>query len=212
MNTLQIGDVSLHEKEGGLGRYFSELLRHLPLTGAGHHGLVVGEASESEQGSVSSFAAMSDSLAVRDGQGPRRAALARMQHTPVDVLAAHFAPYGLPLLDRGSALVVHFHGPWAAESSAEAGSGIASKAKAAIERLVYRRAERLIVLSEYFKRELVRRYGVDDQIVRVVPGGIDTDRFNMEMSREAEARATTRVAGRSHHSSLDPQASAAHGS
>ena len=189
MMTLQIGDVSLYEQEGGLGRYFSELLRHLPLTGTMHHGLVVGATGQGAGNSTTSFAETRDSLAIRMLKA-RKAGLFQIHTNGVELVAAHFAPYGLPLLDRlsGVPLVVHFHGPWAGESIAEAATGVASKIKAAIERVVYSRAERLIVLSEYFKRELMQRYAIAEQRIRVVPGGIDAERFNMDITR-AEARA-----------------------
>jgi glycogen(starch) synthase len=184
VKTLQIGDVSLCEKEGGLGRYFAELLRHLPLTGATHHGLVVGATGQTADGSITSFATMDDPISIRMIKA-RRAALFQMQAHNIELVAAHFAPYGLPLLDRVSKvpLVVHFHGPWAGESSAEVRAGLASKVKATIERLVYSRAQKLIVLSEYFKSELMQRYGVREERVRVIPGGIDAERFNTNMTR-----------------------------
>ena len=49
--------------------------------------------------------------------------------------------------------------------------------KAAIERLVYRRAKRFIVLSEAFGRLLVEQYGVPASRVEVVRPGVDLDRF-----------------------------------
>ena len=62
-----------------------------------------------------------------------------------------------------------------------------SQLKFALERGVYRRARRLIALSQSFQGELVSRYGVDENLTRVVPGGIDTERFNLSITR-SEAR------------------------
>ena len=45
----------------------------------------------------------------------------------------------------------------------------------------------MIVLSRSFQGELVSRYGVDEDLTRVIPGGIDTERFNVSTTR-SEAR------------------------
>jgi glycosyltransferase involved in cell wall biosynthesis len=55
--------------------------------------------------------------------------------------------------------------------------------KEVVEKIVYSRAKRLIVLSHSFRQELVRQYGVSEELIRVVPGGIDIERFNMNLSR-----------------------------
>ena len=66
-----------------------------------------------------------------------------------DVVASHFALYASAVLDqlRGVPHVVHFHGPWAAESRAEGAGQCSCATKWAIERLVYGSADRIIVLS-----------------------------------------------------------------
>jgi glycosyltransferase involved in cell wall biosynthesis len=81
--------------------------------------------------------------------------------------------------------VVHFHGPWADESEGQ--TRYARWAKALIERAVYRRGCRLIVLSRAFGRLLHERYGVAEEDIRVVPGAVDAERFKPGCSR-AEAR------------------------
>ena len=75
-----------------------------------------------------------------------------------DLVAAHFALYTAPLLDliHRTPLVVHFHGPWALESAVEGSGRISVGAKRMIEQLVYRRAQRVIVLSYAFA-ELVQK-------------------------------------------------------
>jgi glycogen(starch) synthase len=88
---------------------------------------------------------------------------------------------------RSTPTVIHFHGPWAAETFAEGQSSWSSKAQAAIERAVYARGRRVIVLSQAFGRELVERYRVPEERVRLVPGGIDCERFNDQLTRQ-EAR------------------------
>jgi glycosyltransferase involved in cell wall biosynthesis len=122
-------------------------------------------------------------------RGARRAALDQIGNGQVDLIAAHFALYALPIADRlrGIPTVVHFHGPWAGESGVEGSAGINSRFKQAIERLIYSRAKRMVVLSRAFQQELVRRYGIAEELIRVVPGGTDLERFNTTLSR-TEAR------------------------
>ncbi|ADG78200.1 Glycosyl transferase group 1 OS=Tsukamurella paurometabola (strain ATCC 8368 / DSM / CCUG 35730/ CIP 100753 / JCM 10117 / KCTC 9821 / NBRC 16120 / NCIMB 702349 / NCTC 13040) OX=521096 GN=Tpau_1579 PE=4 SV=1 [Tsukamurella paurometabola] len=92
-----------------------------------------------------------------------------------DVLDRHFAPYG-PARGR-SALVTHFHGPWALESAASGASPAAVQAKRAWEWVRYRRSAAIVVLSQYFADVLVSTYGVSPEDVVVIPPGADLDRF-----------------------------------
>ena len=110
---------------------------------------------------------------------------------PFDVAVSHFALYAIPvlrLIRQGRPLIVHFHGPWAAESRFEGANRLGCVAKAMLERHVYRRADRLIVLSTAFKELLIRDYGVAATRVRIVPGGTDCGRFDIVESRQ-QARA-----------------------
>jgi glycogen(starch) synthase len=186
LRTLQLGDDWFEDRPGGLSRYFYELLQHLPAAHASVEGLVLGSERlhASTNGAVTAFAAAGDPIWKRLS-GARKSALAAMRERPVDVIAAHFALYALPLLDqfRATPLVMHFHGPWAAESDAEQAAGYNSRMKHLIEKLVYTRARRFVVLSKSFQQEIITRYGVDEEKVRVVPGGIDTTRFNSAQTR-----------------------------
>jgi glycosyltransferase involved in cell wall biosynthesis len=106
-----------------------------------------------------------------------------------DLTVSHFAPYAFPVLDRvrSRPLVVHFHGPWALESAVEGAGKVAVAAKRALEQVVYRRAARFIVLSRAFATILAHEYGVREDRIRIVPGGVDLARFRGVTSR-AEAR------------------------
>jgi glycosyltransferase involved in cell wall biosynthesis len=95
------------------------------------------------------------------------------------------------VLDRIGArpLVVHFHGPWALESAAEGAGGLRVAAKRWLERAVYRRGTRFIVLSQAFAEILEREYGVPGDAIRIVPGGVDLQRFRIATSRVEARRA-----------------------
>ena len=62
-----------------------------------------------------------------------------------------------------------------------------TRAKAALERAVYRRGNRFIVLSEAFRDILHRDYGVPLERVRVIAGGVNVGRFATKTTRR-EAR------------------------
>jgi glycosyltransferase involved in cell wall biosynthesis len=190
MQTLQIGDEWHTERAGGLNSYYFELLRHLGPTGTIAHGLVAGSDNVrvASEGQVVAFARPDATLPARM-LSLRRVALQRISGNRIDLIASHFALYAMPILDRLKRIptVVHFHGPWAAESDANGSSGYRSRLKASMERSVYARAKRLIVLSAAFKDVLTEGYGISADRVRVVPGGIDVDRFNTVFTR-TEAR------------------------
>jgi glycosyltransferase involved in cell wall biosynthesis len=166
------------------------LIRHLGPTGTGIHGLVAGsnDVREATDGQIIGFAAPDARLAQRM-LSVRRLAVQQVAEKKIDLVASHFALYTIPILDhiKRVPMVVHFHGPWAAEGNAEGARSYRSRLKASLERSVYSRAKRLIVLSEAFKSELVAGYGIAEHRIRIVPGGIDVDRFNTSISR-IEAR------------------------
>jgi glycosyltransferase involved in cell wall biosynthesis len=190
LRTLQIGEGWPEERITGLTRYFFELARHLPATATEVQCLVVGARDIFEQtnGVVVPFAPSGDPLFKRLYK-IRQLAQGLSKERKIDLVASHFALYTVPLGDeiKKLPLVIHFHGPWAAESDVEGSTARRSQFKFAIERSVYRRARRLIVLSRSFQCELVSRYGIDEDLTRIVPGGIDTERFAPSMTR-SEAR------------------------
>ena len=102
--------------------------------------------------------------------------------TDASVVDAHFALYALaPVLIgrlRRLPLVVHFQGPWAAESAVQGHSGLNIAGKRLVERAVYRRADTVIVLSYAFKRLLVDEYRVPPWRIQVIPPGVDLAAFH----------------------------------
>jgi glycosyltransferase involved in cell wall biosynthesis len=175
---LMVGEALAHENPGGLNRYLEDLASALEVAGT-------------------------PVFTIRLGMGPTRSphhALAGKTSSPlplrilsywrtaarladrIDVVDSHFALYGLlPALAtrlRSKPLVVHFHGSWADESQvAGQRSGVMLSFKCSIEKALYRRATRLVTLSEAFKDTLVERYSVDPLRVDVIPPGVDLDRF-----------------------------------
>jgi glycosyltransferase involved in cell wall biosynthesis len=190
VRSLQIGDVWFEDRPGGLSRVYAEMLRHFPAAGMSASGLVVGSerASKSTANQVRAYAKADDLLPTRLFAA-RRAVVQALAHQSFDLVVSHFALYAAPVLDKFRALplVVHFQGPWAAEGSVEKRQMLRRRAQHLVEAAVYRSASRLIVLSNAFARELASRYGVHEERIRMIPPGVDLDRFNTTISR-LEAR------------------------
>lgn len=167
-------------RPSGLNRVFRELTQRLPAEGIEVHGLVAGDANVEEEsgGMITAFGPERSTMLGRILRARRAAARLVAAH-PKAVLVSHFAPYGLALLMvRGRRrFVVHFHGPWSAESGAEGRGAISVATRHAIEGFVYRRADACVVLSRAFGDLLVREFGVAPARVHVIPGATDVARF-----------------------------------
>jgi glycosyltransferase involved in cell wall biosynthesis len=171
---------------GGLERYFRELLEHQPEATA----VVVGPARDP----APRVAVISHHEASLPWRLLAFAAASRRASRGADVIDSHFALYAaLPLLlsrrVRALPAVVHFQGPWADENVAQGDSSkLRRSLRRGLERRVYRRADRVIVLSSAFRRLLVERYGVLPWRVRVEPPGVDLTRFTPGDRAAAHAR------------------------
>ena len=190
LSTLQLGMEWFGERAGGLNRVYAHLVRELALTGVDVHGLVAGsdDVARASGGLVHPFARADAPLGARL-RALRAAARPWLREHPDGVVVSHFALHGLPVLPGlGShPLVVHFQGPWGAESRVE-GAGIGSAlARTLVERVVYRRAAHAIVLSTAFRDILAERFAVARSRIHVIPGGVAVDRFAISQSR-AECR------------------------
>jgi glycosyltransferase involved in cell wall biosynthesis len=95
------------------------------------------------------------------------------------VLASHFSLYALSLLPELSKLphVIHFHGPWAQESSLHGQSKLRVLVKKAVEHLVYQTANSFITDSSAFRNLLVSEYGVLPGKVHAILPAVDIFRF-----------------------------------
>jgi glycosyltransferase involved in cell wall biosynthesis len=190
------GPMSLHigieYDRGGAGRVISELMLSLPDAGFRFRCLVGGpmNANAMTGGIVDSFAPAEASLLQRL-RGARRGIGRALQTFQPEIVASHFAMYTAPALDllQGRRNVTHFHGPWCSESREEGKGRAAAAMKQRLEAAVYRRANRVIVLSEAFGRLVTSTFGVAEERVRLVPGSVDTERFALTGPREDSRRA-----------------------
>lgn len=162
---------------GGLTRYFTDLRAALADGGAHPPAVVVGPVAHPPPG-VAIAAGAELPLPLRLISYARAA---RRASRAADLVDAHFALYAaLPVLAGtlgGRPLVVHFQGPWAREALSAGQGTMSVAAKRRLERWVYRRARRIVVLSPAFRRVLVEDYGIPPWRIDVVPPGIDLEHF-----------------------------------
>jgi len=185
------------QEPGGLNRMYAGLLSSLNGNGVAVRGLVAGrpQAAITVPAGLSFFSRR-DAPTVLRLRACRRAVSAALRTDGVDVVAAHFSLYALPVLDLigGRRFVFHFHGPWASESRAEGENAVSVAAKRFVEERVYRDVDRFIVLSSAFAEILARQYGVARDRIFIVPGGVDAARYCIDGSRR-EARERLQLPG-----------------
>jgi glycogen synthase len=191
VSTVQLGMGWFPEQPGGLNRVFYNFLCHLPEIGVGVRGCVVGlhRVLEGSADRAFAFAPPSAPLPRRLWAAQRAMAQVLREASP-DLLASHFALFTWPILDliRRYPLVVYFHGPGSSETAAEGAGELKRRAGHVLERAVYRRAARLITLLRAFAEMLCRSYGIPEGRVRIIPGGVDAQRFAVSHSPQ-QARA-----------------------
>lgn len=185
MKTLQIGTSWFLDDAGGLSRVYYGCVNYLPVAGVEVSGLVTGGENvwQSSGGRVKAFAA-ADSSTWQRSLSLRKSVDRTLSSSQYDLVASHFALYTFPVLDRLGKLplVMHFHGPWALESKAEGSGRLSTFGKWAIEKLVYKRANGFIVLSEAFRQILHQTYNVPLDKIFVVGGGINTTEFEVNLT------------------------------
>jgi len=172
---------------GGLDRYVYELTHH--LAAAGDRVTLYGLGLPT----VSNSAVELVNLAAPDSPLWQRLWLTRYnfanrQLQKPDAVNLHFALYSLPLLDsfpKGVPITFTFHGPWALESAQEGSSQLSVLLKQhLVEKTVYHRCDRFIVLSRAFGNILHQTYQVPWNKINVIPGGVDLQRFQPNLSRQ----------------------------
>jgi glycosyltransferase involved in cell wall biosynthesis len=170
---------------GGLNRYVDELTHELvsesieiELCGTGF------PANDNSLLKLTNLAQSDEFLPLRLWH-TRKSFMKRQIKQP-NAINLHFALYAFPLifnLPKDVPVTFSFHGPWALESQREGANSFSVAAKKWLESQVYKRCDRFIVLSQAFGEILHQEYGIDYQKIHVIPGGVDVDRFQMDLSR-----------------------------
>lgn len=157
---------------GGLGRYFSDLFGALRLVPEVD---VSAAAFGTPDPGGSSWGPTVGSTMARVARSTFDNLLA-----PTDVVVdRHFSLFGRPSFGpRGTnPLVVHFHGPWAAESAVAGSSSRAVLAKKMLERARYSGADKFVVLSRHSRTLLVQDYRIPEESIDIIPPGVDLKKF-----------------------------------
>lgn len=185
MKALQIGMEWFPDRAGGLNRYYYDCANYFPEANIQFNGIVAGKTSvkSDSQGKVTAFAP-SDASLFKRWLGVRKSFKELTSQQDYDLIVSHFGFYTFPLLNilENRPLVSHFHGPWALESGVEANKSLAVKVKKWLEQIVYRRSQQFIVLSQTFRDILHQEYQVPLEKINIIPGGVDIDRFNINLS------------------------------
>lgn len=171
---------------GGLDRYVYELTHHLAAQDRVKlYALGLPEAESTSRLELTNLA-RPDSPIWQRLWSIRTNFLSRGAAKP-DAINLHFALYSLPLLKilpDGVPITFTFHGPWALESQREGDSKLGVFLKHWMEQRVYCRCDQFIVLSKAFGTILNEHYKVPWEKIRVIPGGVDLDRFQSNLSRQ----------------------------
>lgn len=182
-----VGNNWFPDKPGGLDRYIYELTYTLSTleTNVSLYGL--GLPSDSGQVSIHlhNLADPAQTLYRRLLSVYR--ATKPLAIADSDAINIHFALNGLPTLPhlpKDVPVTCTFHGPWAIESQAEGDSKASVWFKRQVEALVYRRCDRFIVLSKAFGEILHHEYGIPWEKIHIIPGGVDIQRFQNNLSRQ----------------------------
>ncbi len=166
---LHVGLESPATRHGGLNVYLQRLVR--AERDAGIDASIVWISDDQPDGDEHIAPGLS---------WPRRfVAFARtIRRSRAEVVDVHFAAHAFGALLtgalRGRPMVVHFQGPWALESQAAGERGLGVWVKGRVEGFVLRRADRVIVLSNAFRRVAIQQYRVVPHRVVVVPPGVDS--------------------------------------
>ena len=173
---------------GGLDRYVYELTHSLAASGdrLSLFGLDLPEAEPNSAVELINLATADSPLWQRLWLTQRN--FLNKQPVKVDAINLNFALYSLPLLpvlpDKVP-ITFTFHGPWALESEKEGESKLGVFLKQSlVEKTVYRRCDRFIVLSQAFANILHQEYQVPSSKIHIIPGGVDLKRFQPNLSRQ----------------------------
>jgi glycosyltransferase involved in cell wall biosynthesis len=184
---LTLGTGWFPQNPGGLERYIYELTHKLALNNDRVELCGVGLPNEQNTPIKLTNLASPDSKIWQRLLSVRRNFQKTRLEKP-DAINLHFALYSFPILDllpKDVPITFNFHGPWACETQEEVIRKNLSLwlKKEIIEKNTYERCDRFIVLSQAFGQILHEQYQVPWNKIYLVPGGVNIDNFNNNLSR-----------------------------
>ncbi|WP_336788243.1 glycosyltransferase family 4 protein [Paenibacillus sp. MMO-177] len=196
MNVLTTGLGWNEQQPGGLNRYFVDYTNAMKEFGHAELGLVVSEPGVKLHTNLNVANTVTHATGLLSRiRSVRQHTMQALKTFHPDIFNPHFALYA-SMVSRQSLpdhipIVTHFHGPWALESKMEEDGKprIVREAryllKKQVEQLTYRRSDRFIVLSEYFRDILSNSYGIDHRKIHIIPGAVEHERFKPHQDRGA---------------------------
>ncbi|MDZ8241958.1 MAG: glycosyltransferase family 4 protein [Nostoc sp. ChiQUE01a] len=190
---LTLGLGWFPKNPGGLERYIYELTHKLAanqdqieLCGVG-----LPEAEPNSPIKLTNLAAVDSNICQRLWSIRRN--FQKTRTNKPDAINLHFALYSFPILDilpKKVPVTFNFHGPWAFESKQEVvNKNLSLLIKHwLIEQTTYNRCDRFIVLSKAFGNILHQKYQVPWSKINVIPGGVDIDWFQPNLSPQEACR------------------------
>lgn len=186
-----VGSEWFPQKPGGLSRYLYELIGVLAEQGDVIEFCGVDLQTLTPQKNLRFTHIASTAQSPLAKLRTANQAFSQIDWSKVDVVNLHFALYSLLLLHRippHIPIVFHFHGPWFMESQWEGGGRVSTWAKKWIESYVYNRCAHFIVLSQAFSDLLQTHYGIAAGKISVIPGGINIQQFQANLTRQDARR------------------------
>jgi glycosyltransferase involved in cell wall biosynthesis len=184
---LCIGNGWFPTMPGGLNRYVYELTHHLSLAGDRVELCGLGLPTTAPDFSVKLTNLVEPDRPIWQRLWLTRRNFLKRQMAQPNAINLNFALYSLPLmqvLPKGVPITFTFHGPWALESDREGANKLSVFLKHWIEKRVYQQCDRFIVLSKAFGTILHQYYHIPWDKIYIIPGGVDLDRFQLNLSRE----------------------------
>ncbi len=175
------------DQAGGLNRYLYELMHALIQDDMqiDCYGIGLPIANPDSQIALINLAEPTTSLPQRLWQC--RQNFRQQFKTKPQAINLHFALYSWPILaslPQDVPITFNFQGPWAGESQEEGAGWLNVAFKKWVEQRVYDRCDRFITLSQAFADLLHRDYNIPQTKINVIPGGINTQDFQITHSRQ----------------------------
>lgn len=173
-----VGSEWFASRPGGLNRYFSSLYTALSdREDISTSAIAFGAADPTDPEAHSWPTPARNSTFAR-----ARAARERPNEVSPTILDRHFCLYGPSAKDYSvrPRHVIHFQGPWAAESVMAGAGAVSARLKHLVEEARYRTGDHFVVLSESFKSVLMADYHVPEDRITRIPPGVDLREFTFE--------------------------------
>ncbi|QXE23580.1 glycosyl transferase group 1 [Richelia sinica FACHB-800] len=187
---LTLGTGWFPQTPGGLERYIYELTHQLAANQDKIELCGVGIPKSSENPLIKLTNLANPSSPIYQRLWSIRQNFQKTRVDKPDAINLHFALYSFPILDilpKDIPITFSFHGPWAAESQQEVVDKKLSilLKEWLIEKNTYNRCDRFIVLSQAFGNILHQRYQIPGHKIHVIPGGVDIEHFQPQLSPKA---------------------------